>query len=422
MRVVLSAMTSKTHFYPLVPLAWALRAAGHEVRVVGLPGLTETITAAGLTAVPVGEDVALDEHMAEVGEDMINFVRSLDFSTDPRTLDWDYLLGTQTVLTPNLYALMTPDSLIDGMVEFCRRWKPDLLIWEPLTFAAPVAARVTGAAHARLLWGPDITTRVRHNFLNALGEQPEEHREDPFAEWMKWTLERHGAGHVYDEEMAVGQWTIDPVPASMRLGLGLPTVDMRFVPYNGPSVVPEWLHDRPERRRICVTLGVSGRDSGVGLVSIDEVMGAIADIDAEFIATLDAQQLETVSAVPDNVRTVDFVPMHALLPTCTAVVHHGGPGTWHTAAVNGVPQLILPNGWDSDVRARSTEEFGAGLALPVPQLTIGKLRDGLLRVLDEPRFQTGAEALRTEIMSAPSPAEIVPVLEKLTAQHARSRR
>lgn len=420
MRVVFSAMTSKTHFYPLVPLAWAFKAAGHEVRVVGLPGLTDVITSSGLTAVPVGSDVELSAHMDTVGEDMIRFVRTLDFSTGPKSADWEHLYGMQTVLTPNLYALMTPDSLIDGMVEYCRAWRPDLLIWEPLTFAAPVAARVTGAAHARLLWGPDITTRARRNFLELMRQRPEEDHDDPFAEWIDWTLRRHGVrpGPVFDETMAEGQWTIDPMPKGMRLDLDLPTVGMRYVPYNGPSVVPEWLHTEPERPRVCITLGISGRDSGVGLVSIDEIMGAIAEIDAEFVATFNAEQLETVSRVPDNVRVVDFVPMHALLPTCTAVVHHGGPGTWHAAAINGVPQVILPNGWDTDVRAARTEELGAGLALPVPELTIDLLRDGLLRVLAEPDFRVGAERVRAEMAAEPSPAEIVPVLEKLAAEHA----
>ncbi|MEV7019812.1 activator-dependent family glycosyltransferase [Streptomyces sp. NPDC093991] len=422
MRIVFSSMTSKTHFYPLVPLAWACRAAGHEVRVVGSPALTEIVTAAGLTAVPVGEDVDLVGHMSAVGEDMIKYVRSLDFAdASLGTATWDHLLGMQTALTPNLFALMTPDSLIDGMVEFCRAWQPDLLIWEPLTFAAPIAAKVTGAAHARLLWGPDITTKARRAFLDLREKQEPEHREDPFAEWIEWTLNRHGVEPEpgFDEEMAVGQWTIDPVPAGMRLDLGLPTVGMRYVDYNGPSVVPEWLHEPPARRRVCVTLGVSGRDSGVEVITTDEILDALADIDAEFVATLDAHQLESGSRVPDNVRTVDFVPMHALLPTCDAIAHHGGPGTWHTAAIHGVPQILLPHGWDTDERARQTEEAGMGLSLPVEKLTAARFRESIVRVLEEPAFRRGAARVRDEILAEPAPTEVVGVLEKMTAARLR---
>ena len=41
---------------PMVPLAWALRAAGHDVRVAVQPSFAATVTSAGLTAVPVGRD------------------------------------------------------------------------------------------------------------------------------------------------------------------------------------------------------------------------------------------------------------------------------------------------------------------------------------------------------------------------------
>ncbi|NEB79079.1 activator-dependent family glycosyltransferase [Streptomyces sp. SID14478] len=418
MKIVFSSMTSKTHFYPLVPLAWAFRAAGHEVRVVGSPGLTEITTAAGLTAVPVGQDVDLAGHMSAVGEDMIKYVRSLDFADESlANASWDHLLGMQTALTPNLFALMTPDSLIDGMVDFCRTWQPDLLIWEPLTFAAPLAAKVTGAAHARLMWGPDVTTKSRRAFLDLHGQQEPEHREDPFAEWVAWTLDRHGVrmepGDA--EEMASGQWNIDPVPASMRLDLGLPTVGMRFVDYNGPAVVPDWLQKPPTRRRVCITLGVGARDSGIEVIGTEELLEAVSDIDAEFVATLDAHQLESVARVPDNVRTVDFVPMHALLPTCDAVAHHGGPGTWHTAAVHGVPQVLITHGWDTGERGRLSEEAGMAVSLPVEELTVERFRESIVRVLEDPAFRAGAAKVREEILSEPAPTEIIPVLERMTA-------
>ncbi|QUH00055.1 activator-dependent family glycosyltransferase [Saccharopolyspora erythraea] len=415
MRVVFSSMASKSHLFGLVPLAWAFRAAGHEVRVVASPALTEDITAAGLTAVPVGTDVDLVDFMTHAGHDIIDYVRSLDFSErDPATLTWEHLLGMQTVLTPTFYALMSPDTLVEGMVSFCRKWQPDLVIWEPLTFAAPIAAAVTGTPHARLLWGPDITTRARQNFLGLLSEQPEEHREDPLAEWLTWTLEKFG-GPAFDEEVVVGQWTIDPAPAGIRLDTGLKTVGMRYVDYNGPSVVPEWLHDEPERRRVCLTLGISSRENSIGQVSIDELLGAVGDIDAEIIATFDAQQLEGVASIPDNVRTVGFVPMHALLPTCSATVHHGGPGSWHTAAIHGVPQVILPDGWDTGVRAQRTQDFGAGIALPVPELTPDQLRESVKRVLDDPAHRAAAARMREDMLAEPSPAEVVGICEELAA-------
>lgn len=418
MRIVFSAMASKSHLFGLVPLAWAFRAAGHEVRVVASPALTDEITGAGLTAVPVGTDVDLVDFMAHAGHDIIDYVRGLDFSeTDPATLTWDHLLGMQTVLTPTFYALMSPDSLIEGMLSFCRKWQPDLIIWEPLTFAAPIVAALTGTPHARLLWGPDITTRARRHFLELLARQPEEHRDDPLAEWLTWTLEKFGgaAPDAFDEELVLGQWTIDPAPAAIRLDTGVRTVGMRYVDYNGPSVVPEWLYNEPKRPRVCLTLGISSRENSIGQVSVDELLSAVGDIDAEIIATFDKEQLDG-ARIPDNVRAVGFVPMHALLPTCAATVHHGGPGSWHTAAIHGVPQVILPDGWDTGVRAQRTQDYGAGIALPAPELTADKLHETIRRVLDDPAYRARAARMRADMLAEPSPAEVVGLCEDLVAE------
>ncbi|RQX22278.1 hypothetical protein DLJ57_25730, partial [Micromonospora chalcea] len=47
----------RSHFYSLVPLGWALQAAGHEVRVASHPSMVAAISSAGLAAVPLGADV-----------------------------------------------------------------------------------------------------------------------------------------------------------------------------------------------------------------------------------------------------------------------------------------------------------------------------------------------------------------------------
>ena len=46
--------------------------------------------------------------------------------------------------------------------------------------------------------------------------------------------------------------------------------------------------------------------------------------------------------VPPGVRFLEAEPHLALFPRCAGVVHHGGAGTTHTAALAGVPQVVLP--------------------------------------------------------------------------------
>jgi len=61
MKVLFTTWAWPSHFFPMVPLAWALRSAGHEVRVASGPELERTIRDAGLPAVPVGGPVDIAE-------------------------------------------------------------------------------------------------------------------------------------------------------------------------------------------------------------------------------------------------------------------------------------------------------------------------------------------------------------------------
>lgn len=419
MRVLITSLAVEAHFNGAVPLAWALRAAGHEVRVASHPALTESITRAGLTAVPVGTDHVHHELVRDLGAELDTFYRDIDF-TGERGDDYVALKGANTLLTATFYAQANNDSMVDELVDFARYWQPDLVIWEPFTFAGAVAARACGAAHARLLWGPDLFLRMRTAFRQRMELLPAESHDDSLEEWLTWTLDRFGC--AFDEEVVVGQWNIDQMPPGVRLPSDRPTVPMRYVPYNGRSVVPAWLREPPRRPRVCLTVGITSRDTDhPNPVSLDEVFEAVFDLDIEVVATLDAAQRAEVTRVPDNTRVVEFVPLHALLPGCSAAIHHGGAGTWSTAAASGVPQLVIAGMWDNVYRARRLADLGAGLFLPPDELTAAGLRDGLEQLLTKPSFREDARRLQAVIAAEPSPADVVPTLEELAGRHRRAR-
>ncbi len=207
--------------------------------------------------------------------------------------------------------------MLDDLLDICRGWEPDLVAWDQFCVAAAVAARLTGAAHARFLWGQDnigwLRTQWRRAHGTAAGELT---ADDPVSALMTPMLERHGL--PFTEDLLLGQWTIDPMPAALRLPLELHYEPIQRVPYNGPQVLPEWLRVRPSRPRVCLTLGIGGRgrqlfrQSGV---PFEEVVGGLAAMDVEVVATLHADLLATVGAMPDNVRLVEYVPLAHLLPS-----------------------------------------------------------------------------------------------------------
>jgi UDP:flavonoid glycosyltransferase YjiC (YdhE family) len=214
----------------------------------------------------------------------------------------------------------------------------------------------------------------------------------------------------------------------MRFPVDLPHLPMRYVPFNGPATVPDWVHAGGHRRRVCLTLGVTARENlGGDLFPIDELVGAVAGLDVELIATLDAAQLEAVGTLPDNVRAVDFVPLNELLPTCSVIIHHGGFGTLGNAIVHGVRNLIVPGRyWDEIGFGERLEARTAGLYVDPYRLSgdalksklpVEELREQVERLLDDPAYARGAQTLRDEVLATPSPHHIVPELERLTALH-----
>ncbi|GAA3475630.1 activator-dependent family glycosyltransferase [Streptomyces yanii] len=439
MRVLFTVFAAKPHFYNLVPMAWALRAAGHEVRVASQPDLMEAVTRTGLTGVPVGDELNLSNSFATGGsrgaEGSGATWQRLSGVTETRAekLTWDYVLGTFTIGCSMEYEHMADQTMLDDLVHFARSWQPDLVVWDALTLVGPIAARACGAAHARMLFGLDYASRMWSTYQRFLAEQPPERRDDPVADWLTGRLSRYGLTHEPDlaTEMMTGQWTIDPTPSWMQLPLEVPRTPVRYVPFNGPTAVPDWVLEKPSRPRVCLSLGMSGREllggdkvsvaGGASTeVSFHELLVTLVGLDIELVATLSADQLAALPALPDNVRTVEFVPLNELLPSCAAIIHHGGFGTVGNVLAHGVPNLTIPAPWwDEADLGRCIAARGAGLFLEPDEVTPEALRDGLRRLLEEPSFLTGARQVREELLATPSPAEVVREVEELTRRHRR---
>ncbi|WP_285762047.1 nucleotide disphospho-sugar-binding domain-containing protein, partial [Nocardiopsis ansamitocini] len=323
-------------------------------------------------------------------------------------ISWEYLRDGYRRVVPWWWRMVN-DPMVDDLVALCRQWRPDLVIWGSVSYAGAIAARACGAAHVRFLWGADIFSRMRGLFLRRMGEQPPDQQEDPLAAWLAGLAARYGLD--YDEELVHGQATVESVPPSLRVdgSPGVRYLPTRYVPYNGRAVVPHWLRTPPHRPRICLTLGttVSERAKGEEGVALGDVVAGLAELDAEIVATLPAEQQQALGPVPGNVRLVDYVPLHALVPTCDAMISHGGWGTVLNGLVSGVPQLIVPSWFDNPLLARRLAAQGAVLAIPGKEVTGQNVREHVARLLTERTFAQGSRRLSAEMLGMPAPGEVV---------------
>ncbi|MFE9642502.1 hypothetical protein ACFYOC_26110, partial [Nocardiopsis alba] len=214
MRVVVATIAERSHFLAVVPLAWALRSAGHEVVVASQPELAGAVSSAGLPFAPVGRGDVLARVLRRL-RGRSGTMEAVDWH-DARTweLPWSEL-STHMRHMVTFWWRMVNEPMVGDLVDLCRTWKPDLVVWDPITLCAPVAARACGAAHVRFLWGVDTFARMRGSYLGRMEEQVPEVREDPLGEWLSGLAARYGV--EFDEELVVGQATIDQVPDVLRI-------------------------------------------------------------------------------------------------------------------------------------------------------------------------------------------------------------
>lgn len=386
MRVLMASWAWPTHYTPLVPVAWALRAAGHEVRVASQPALSKVITDAGLTAAPVGQDVDTMPVMRQF------FTWVAD---QQRPVEWAQLApaGPATV---RLYVTLA-EAMIDDTIALTRSWRPDLIVAEATSFAGPLAGAATGTPVVRHIHGVDFPYQSHEFEPVALGR----------------ICDRLGL----DTVDTLGAATVDPCPPSMQVPSRVRRLPMRYAPYNGPAILPGWLRERPARPRLCVTWGTSTSTlTGDRMFLPPRVIAAGADLDAEIVVALTARDAALLGPVPPNVRVVESVPLHLLLPTCDAIVHQGGNGTILAAARCGIPQLVLPQLPDQLFYCAQLAQAGAAVVLRTGEVTDGALRARLAAVMSDPALRQAAARLRAEMLAQPAPARVVAELADLAAR------
>jgi hypothetical protein len=105
MRVLFTVQRDRQHLFPLVPLAWACRAAGHEVRIAGPPVLQDVIVHTGLPAMVVGRDQPLPTGTADI---------KMAFQHKPLPVNWGHTAVRRA-------EVRTAGLAVSG--ELARRWR-----------------------------------------------------------------------------------------------------------------------------------------------------------------------------------------------------------------------------------------------------------------------------------------------------------
>jgi MGT family glycosyltransferase len=386
-RVLFTTQPGLGHLHPLIPLAAALRGAGHEVAFAAPASFGPRVRAAGFPHLPTGLD--WDE-----GEIIAAFPALRAISSP--AMQGRYVI---TYVFPYATARRTlPDLLALG-----EQWLPDLVVRETEEFAGCVAAERWGIPHVSVQAALTNTYTYRWALaapLDALRDSvglPS----DPLVEMPYRYLHLAflpPALHPPDEPLAPTARFLRPVPFDR----------------SGDEELPDWVATLPDRPTVYATLGTV---FNFARPIFDAILAALGDEPVNLILTVGRNvDPEAFGAQPGNVHIARYIPQTLILPRCDAVVAHGGINTVLAALLAGKPLVLLPQGSDHFSNAQQCEALGAGRTVAPGAQTPEAIREAVQAVLGEGGYREGAERARAEITALPGPEDAVALLERLAAE------
>ena len=385
MRVLIASSGSRGDVEPFLTLARALQDRGHSVTVSLSAGFEERAAAVGVHYEPNGHDPRRMRQMLE----------------ERRAEGWRSLRDG--------FLPLALQGLVFDLIEQARRLarlarESDLLISAGPWPAPMTAVDATGVAHVRVGLTPAKLPSSQH--------PPPDF---PFhvSGWRArslWTLYNGSRSIVFrsarrlfnDERRRMG------LPPERRVMEDLTRRDVERIMLADPLLLPIPT-DAPGRWTQPGAL--LPYDDGTPLPdALDEFLasgpppiylgfGSMQEVPPEAISAMATAAARRVGCrlllsagwvglgdvgADDHVRTIGDVPHGRLFPRCAGVVHHGGAGTFTTAAAAGVPQLVVPHRGDHYHHARRGERLGIAVkCLGVKQLSRETFADRFGRMLED---------------------------------------
>lgn len=101
--------------------------------------------------------------------------------------------------------------------------------------------------------------------------------------------------------------------------------------------------------------------------------------------------------LPHTQFAAPWVSIAALFPRCAGLITTGGIGTSAQAVRAGLPQLMIPFGFDQFDNSYRLERIGAGISLSVSQAQGPAMEGALRRLVEDPQLREQARQLRASV-------------------------
>jgi UDP:flavonoid glycosyltransferase YjiC (YdhE family) len=393
-RALFTLLPARGSLQPLLPVAQALRARGHQVALCSAPRLRGEVEAHGLEFLPAG----LDWHASDP-----DYIEVLCQAAGGLT--FPPLAGQERFawVIAHLFIGAAARCVLPDLTRVARAWSADLVVRESLEFAGCVAAEALGLPHASVAAAADSALDRGRELAGPL------------------TLLRQQAGLPADPDG-------DMVFRYLHLCFTPPGFDgpaasfpptARFYAHHSTPAphenLPSWLDHLAGRPTVLVSMGtVFHRTPGLQ----ESILAALRDEPVNLLIALGFDQDPAcLGPLPPHVRVQPTLPQAALLPRCALLVSHGGFNSVKEALAEGLPLVILPIAGDQPYCASRCQALGVARVIWPADRDAPAIRTAVRAVLTDPAYRQHARHMRDELRALPPVAAAATALEQLVADH-----
>lgn len=395
MKVLITSVPGFGHLCPVIPLAQALQIAGHDVAIATSAAMQPLLADAGVSLLPSGP-----------------YWLESDFS---HTLaNSQSVPGYRNDLSEHLEKTVTP-KLLDDVLAHTTEWTPDVIMSNDFEISGRIAAEKLQIPFVLMSSGPRLPQMLRRQWhgplflkARALAGLP---ATDPLEYSLRWlhlcftpewyafksstpyqveNLEYGIRPAVFD---AFGQWKLNRSPVVRQPGLNI----------------------------ICTLGTVFDKDARI----LERIIGGVQELEAHVWITqnIGAPGLDSAS-LPGNVHILSGTQLSAQMRFMDICISHGGTSTLTTAMINGVRNLIIPQGADQIINAIACTQHRLAMSLMSTVVydenpdegRIGlspRLVSEALAQLDDETFRTNAVSYQDSIRDLPDMDYAVLLIEQL---------
>ena len=400
-KIIIATYGTRGDIQPLLALALALQRQGHEVRLAAPPEHAAWVTDRGCAFSPLGSDFSQVINRYPHVHTLKPLIDFLDFFRHEIRKQLSQLPG-----------------IIDGA---------DLVLGASLCMGLRSAAELAGIPYGFVAMAPQMLPSAQHPFIAAKAQNM-----PLFLNRLSWKMacwidqlnlravinkERRNFGlapikdvvsHVLGNHVMVAS---DPVLAEIPSDVGLDCTQtgyLHLAPNQGlQNELQEFFASGPAP--IYFGFGSMSTRDQEALVSL--ILKCLDSEGRRGILTgfrFDQKQLATSA----DCIFIKQIPHPLIFPRVAAVVHHGGSGTTATAAMAGVPQIIVPHILDQYYWAERIFRRGLG---PNPirrsRLTAGRMAKAIHESLSDNGYQHRAKEVAKTIKPRDSLRQAVEFVE-----------